>query len=108
MYDYKNYLKDIYSPEEIQIIENRKDKNILYEPRLQILLNKIELLEKYPKLDNRILYFLQEDIGIDLLEFQYIVDGVNKNKDNIYIRVRNKLKDSIDFEYVKEPLFLVP
>ena len=32
----------------------------------------------------------------------------NKNKDNIYIRVRNKLKDSIDFEYVKETLFLVP
>lgn len=32
----------------------------------------------------------------------------NKNKHSVYIRVRNIATDSIDFEYEKEPLFLVP
>ena len=31
----------------------------------------------------------------------------NKNRDYVYIRVRNEKTDSIDFEYIEEPLFLV-
>ena len=31
----------------------------------------------------------------------------DKNKDYVYIRVRNEKTDSIDFEYIEEPLFLV-
>ena len=32
----------------------------------------------------------------------------DKNRDYVYIRVRNEKTDSIDFEYIEEPLFLVP
>lgn len=31
----------------------------------------------------------------------------DKNRDYVYIRVRNEKTDSIDFEYIEEPLFLV-
>ena len=31
----------------------------------------------------------------------------DRNRDYVYIRVRNKIKDNIDFEYIEEPLFLV-
>ena len=32
----------------------------------------------------------------------------DKNRHYVYIRVRNEKTDSIDFEYIEEPLFLVP
>ena len=31
----------------------------------------------------------------------------NEDRDYVYIRVRNEKTDSIDFEYIEEPLFLV-
>ena len=51
-------------------------------------------------------YYLMSSPSVDIYTGD-LTSEFDKNRDYVYIRVRNEITDSIDLEYIEEPLFLV-
>ena len=51
-------------------------------------------------------YYFMSSPSVDIYTGD-LTSEFDKNRDYIYIRVRNEITDSIDLEYIEEPLFLV-
>ena len=78
------------------IVDNKIKVNLNYLTDEHIPEYSIDNETFYPLISNEIDTYVGE-----------LPKEFNKNKHNVYIRVVNKVKDCIDFEYVKEPLFLI-
>ena len=51
-------------------------------------------------------YYFMSSPSVDIYTGD-LTSEFDKNRDYVYIRVRNEITDSIDLEYIEEPLFLV-
>lgn len=51
-------------------------------------------------------YYLMSSPSVDIYTGD-LTSEFDKNRDYVYVRVRNEITDSIDLEYIEEPLFLV-
>lgn len=51
-------------------------------------------------------YYLMSSSSVDIYTGD-LTSEFDKNRDYVYVRVRNEITDSIDLEYIEEPLFLV-
>lgn len=51
-------------------------------------------------------YYFMSSPSVDIYTGN-LTSEFDKNRDYVYIRVRNEITDSIDLEYIEEPLFLV-